>query len=159
MSLGRRHKRWTEAELRRMNVAVIGPKKAPKPPRDPRIFGGFCFRVPWPPSWNNATANTERGRIKSRAAKAYVRNVLAALIEQNVPRNRISHPLSITMRQHANNSRSDCANFEKLLVDSLVRHNVLAEDNRTIVKQIHIYDCERSETPFIEVSIAAVSAN
>lgn len=166
----RRSRRWTSQELaeatvrlERLGVLESDSRKIlampqAKRPRDDRPFAGFSFRLPWAPSVNNAFYNRAQGegRGKSKKAKVFADAAHLALIEQNVPRNYIGHPIAVHIVQHASRDSGDVDNYIKIILDCLKNSGVIHDDNRSIVKEVHIYDGTRVERGCEAVDVRVV---
>jgi Holliday junction resolvase RusA-like endonuclease len=127
-------------------------------PRDNRPFAGFYFRLPWAPSVNNAYYNKNAGRGKSKKSRVFAEACCFALMEQKVPCQGLGHPMAIHITQHASRDAGDLDNYIKLVIDSLKEFGVIYDDNRSIVKDVHIVDGTRVKAgnEYIEVRIACV---
>lgn len=123
-------------------------------------FGGFSFRLPWAPSVNGCYFNLQKkGRVRTTKAREFEAAAIASLLEQQVPRKQICHPLAVHVVQHADSARGDIDNGLKIVMDVLKKHGVIADDCREIVKRITVEDGERCKEPWVEVRISAVISN
>ncbi len=131
--------------------------KALPPDWDASLFGGFSFRLPWAPSVNSCYFNlAKKGRARTTRAREFESMAMAAMLEQNVPKNRISHQLAISITQYANSARGDIDNGLKIVLDCMKKYGVIADDNREIVRRITVEDGERAEVPWVSVHVSAV---
>lgn len=152
MSVTEAHYAALLANQRRASVPV-------KPAREWNYlrFESFTFRLPWAPSVNSCYANvTGKGRVKTTAAREYRKSVWLAVLEQRVPRRILAHPLSISITQHARDGRGDPDNGIKIVLDVMKVLDVIADDNREIIKALHVYDGARTHAPYVVVSVEPV---
>jgi Holliday junction resolvase RusA-like endonuclease len=125
------------------------------------LFTLIEFKIPWAPSVNNAYATAKNGgRFKVKRHKIFEQSVWVAMHEQNVPKKGIAHPCSVTLIQHAKQSaRSDIDNGIKCVLDALKKFGVIHDDNRNIVKEVHVIDgprCQDWQEPCVIVRIEPV---
>lgn len=158
---GRSGRRWTMEDLVTVQarVAAASPASTSSVPKSVRpewnysLFEAFEFNLPWAPSVNSAYANATCGRVKTSKARQFGELVWCALLEQRVPANCIAHPLVITLSQHAPSDQGDPDNGIKIVLDTLKRFGVLADDNRKIIKRLVVEDAEREEGGRVRVRI------
>lgn len=162
----RAHRHWTMADVVKVQgqqeaavvQRIVEPPAAYRPPYNHQPFGGFSFRLPWAPSVNHAYANAGKGRMKSAKVRQYASVVSAALMAGRVPCNCLAHPLAIHIVQHASSDRGDPDNGIKVVLDCMKRYGVIADDNRSIVKEVRVSDGQRvpAGSEFIEVRVSCV---
>lgn len=125
---------------------------------NPLPFGAIRLRLPWPPSVNHAYFNKAGGgRGKSKKLRAFIGQVWASIYEQRIPRRFLSHPMRVTINQHARNGQGDCDNGVKCVLDTLVKSGVIADDNREIIRELVVRDGARAKTPYITVEIECLN--
>ena len=92
-----------------------------------------------PPSLNSAFANggKARGRIKTKVAYQWETLAKGELMMQK--RRLVDPPYEVeyALGEPKINRRRDCANYEKLLSDFLVKYNILTDDCQ--IRSLHIY--------------------
>lgn len=117
-------------------------------------FARFTIRLPWAPSVNNAYPTGKHGkRFPSKVLANYKRDVWRSIYDQKIGRRMHAHPLTITITQHSKSDAGDPDNGIKAVLDALVQCNVIADDNRKIVKRITVEDGSRSKNPWVSVVI------
>jgi Holliday junction resolvase RusA-like endonuclease len=92
----------------------------------------LILNLPQPPSVNTAYNNSSRGRVKNQLYKNWIAEADLYLITSGQQKllNKIKPPYAVIYEiSKYNKVKRDCANYEKLLSDYLVRINVLEEDS------------------------------
>ncbi len=134
--------RWTETELA-AHQAKLGLR--------PSLIG--CkLTLPWPPSLNNAYANTERGRVKSEQLRRYKRRCAHQLSTQQYEQFGLAR-LKLCITLHPPTTHPfDIDNRIKALADCLQTAGVFNNDN-----QIDMIVIERAEVIKDGLAIVEVS--
>jgi Holliday junction resolvase RusA-like endonuclease len=90
------------------------------------------------------------GRVYySKASEGY-REILVDAFKQLYHGDPIDYPIAATFKIKGGSAAGDLSNFHKQVEDALVQGAVLKDDNRKIVREIHIYD-DLSGTAGIEL--------
>jgi len=90
--------------------------------------------LPWPPSVNNLFAGTKR-RYATKHYRTWRRHAEMEIMAARTPR--INGPVTISILLHPPDSRPrDPSNHVKAIEDTLVRMQVIRDDNGDVVKQI-----------------------
>ena len=95
--------------------------------------GEWKIEVPLPPSVNNAYLNARKGRVQSQKTKKWYsiakNSIFFSRSKYGDPR-AISPPYLIVYELYRPDKRiRDCANYEKLLSDLLVKYEVITDDS------------------------------
>lgn len=158
VNAGRPNRRWTAEDLQKIQAKIASATdpapKAVRPEWNYSLFAPVEFDLPWAPSVNSAYANATSGRIKTTKARNFGEFVWAALMHQRVPATCIAHPCIITLSQYAPDDRGDPDNGIKIVLDTMKRFGVLADDNRKIIKRLVVEDAGREEGGRVHVRIA-----
>ena len=100
----------------------------------------IALTLPLPPSVNELYFNMKgKGRVKTRAYRSYMRSAGWVLMGQRP--GSIEGPVQIKISLPASN-RKDPDNCAKALLDLLVAHRVIADDNPKIVREVVITTTE-----------------
>ena len=112
----------------------------------------ICLTLPWPPSVNHYWRNF-RGRIVIGAkGRAYRQAVIASVIEQGVPRDRISCRLAVNIDAYPpDNRRRDIDNINKALLDAIVAAEVIEDDG--LIDALSIIRLDPAKDGRVEVRI------
>lgn len=99
--------------------------------------------LPWPPSINNYW-RSYRGRVViSAKGRAWLKEAEIALLEQRIPRDRISHKLSVSIDQFPpDRRRRDIDNPYKVAGDLLVKAGVIEDDSLIYSLSMQRFDPE-----------------
>ncbi len=93
------------------------------------------FILPKPPSTNTLYINIGRGRAKSQRYKSWIEWAGLSLNAQ--ASKQITGPVAITIK--LNKGTGDLANYEKAIVDLLVRHKCIEDDCNVVdLHMIHV---------------------
>lgn len=86
--------------------------------------------LPMPVSINAAYANggSTRGRIKTKAAYAWIKEAEGDLMRQKRPQMKPPYLVVYSLGKPIINRRRDCFNYEKLLSDFLVKNGIIEDD-------------------------------
>lgn len=93
--------------------------------------------------------------VASKKAKDMEKNMARELSTQRGGRSAINRPSSVYMRLYRkDNIKRDLDNVATSVLDGLVRGEVIADDNYSIVKSLHIEDCGvDKDNPRVEIEI------
>lgn len=93
--------------------------------------------------------------IASKRAKDMEKNMASEFSTQRRGRSAIDIPSSVYMKLYRkDNIKRDLDNVATSVLDGLVRGNVIADDNYSIVKSLHIEDCGVDKNnPRVEIEI------
>lgn len=105
----------------------------------------ITLNLPKPPSVNTLFSNAPgRGRVKTPAYRAWLEEAGWALLSQKPAH--VTGPVCLDYLIH-DSGRADLGNLEKGLTDLLVSHEIIEDDNRSIVRRItlewspHVVGC------------------
>ena len=100
--------------------------------------------LPWPPSVNHYWRNFRGRMVIGAKGRAYRHAVIASVIEQNVPRDRISCRLAVSIDAYPpDNRRRDIDNINKALLDAIVAAEVIEDDGLIDALSIIRFDAEK----------------
>ncbi len=93
--------------------------------------------------------------VASKKAKDMEKHMARELSTQRGGRSAINRPSSVYMRLYRkDNIKRDLDNVATSVLDGLVRGEVIADDNYSIVKSLHIEDCGvDKDNPRVEIEI------
>jgi crossover junction endodeoxyribonuclease RusA len=92
--------------------------------------------LPKPPSVNNLHLNVRgRGRVKSPKYRAWIEHAGLALLMARPAK--LQGPVSIDC-EFEDKGSGDIDNFSKAVLDLLVRHQVIEDDRRSIVRRLNL---------------------
>jgi crossover junction endodeoxyribonuclease RusA len=116
-------------------------------------FDPMRFQMPWPPSLNHLYPTGRNGRrFLSKEGKAYHAAVVAELLRQRVPRNRIADRIELTLLiQPPDLRRRDISNLIKCVEDCLTHAGVWVDDCQ--VDALHVYRCLRYPGGIVTVEV------
>ena len=102
--------------------------------------------------------NRRTGRpmiVASKRAKDMEKNMVREFSIQRGERSAINRPSSVCMKLYRkDNIKRDLDNVATSVLDGLVRGEVIADDNYSIVKSLHIEDCGVDKNnPRVEIEI------
>lgn len=102
--------------------------------------------------------NRRTGRpmiVASKKAKDMEKNMVREFSIQRGERSAINRPSSVCMKLYRkDNIKRDLDNVATSVLDGLVRGEVIADDNYSIVKSLHIEDCGVDKNnPRVEIEI------
>ena len=102
--------------------------------------------------------NRRTGRpmiVASKRAKDMEKNMASEFSTQRGDRSAIDTPSSVYMKLYRkDNIKRDLDNVATSVLDGLVRGNVIADDNYSVVKSLHIEDCGVDKNnPRVEIEI------
>lgn len=93
------------------------------------------IRLPMPPSLNNAYPTNKQGRrYKSPRLVAWEQEAWYALLAQKPPK--IKGPVRLEYLYNEDETKADLGNLEKIPTDLLVKHGVIEDDRKSIVRDI-----------------------
>lgn len=93
--------------------------------------------------------------VASKRAKDMEKNMTSEFSAQRGRRSTINVPSSVCMKLYRkDNIKRDLDNVATSVLDGLVRGDVIADDNYSIVKSLHIEDCGVDKNnPRVEIEI------
>ena len=108
--------------------------------------------LPWPPSVNHYWRNFRGRMVIGARGRAYRHSVIAAVIEQGVPRDRISCRLAVSIDAYPpDNRRRDIDNINKALLDAIVAAEVIEDDG--LIDALSIIRFDPTKDGRVEVRI------
>ena len=100
--------------------------------------------LPWPPSANKRMGVFRGKMILSREARAWYAEASDAVAEQR-PKT-VTGPIHIRIYLYPPSKRKyDPDNKIKILLDCLVKNNLIEDDNNSIIKSLVVHSCEIDE--------------
>lgn len=123
------------------------------------------FNLPWPPSvnryWRSVTINGAARVLISREGNIYRSRVAETVMRNMQPgylRNRIVHPVAVTIEAHAPDRRArDLDNLPKAILDSLTHAGVWTDDS--LIDELHVLRRPVTKGGLVIVTIAHPSAH
>lgn len=115
----------------------------------------FSVTLPLPPSANKLFANVPgKGRVKTRAYKAWRRNAVLSIFAQVRADHRVGGPIALSVCVPSN-MRGDLDNRLKAGIDALVKSNRIDDD-----KHVHSIFILRggADAGTIEIKVASVTS-
>lgn len=109
--------------------------------------------LPVPPSANNLFRNVRKGRVVTERYQSWLNAAGWELQSQRIAP--IDGPVHLAIAINEKKTRCDLGNCEKATVDLLVKHGVIADDNKRVVRSISLYwspnvdRCEVTITPAV----------
>jgi len=100
-------------------------------------MGEVRLALPWPPSTNNLFVNVGNKRVPSRDYTAWRKEAGWTLQAQRPPKFKGAVTIGIELCP-AHSRRYDLDNRSKALLDLLVTHNVIADDNADVVREVSV---------------------
>lgn len=99
----------------------------------------LLYRLPWPPTVNNVYSVRRGRKLLSREGRLYADTAAMCLYAQGIPARAAQGPLTVTVELHAPDARArDVDNYNKAILDALVRSHVVVDDNRKTIRRLEI---------------------
>lgn len=113
--------------------------------------GCLTLTMPIPPSSNNMFINVpNRGRVKSKAYKAWIEDAGWTILQQGI--RRIAGPVTVHIRCKRLSGRADIDNRVKPVLDLLVLHRAIDDDRnvaRVSAEWADVESCTATITPVL----------
>lgn len=118
-------------------------------------FVRVSFSLPTPPAVNNLYGNRKdgKGRYRTASYEAWILHAGHVLNRARVPT--FSEPVKVRMSFPEPKGRADLDGKPKAILDLLVRHEILPDDNNKHVRELHLKWCEPGDLCRIEIEAAA----
>lgn len=99
----------------------------------------LLYRLPWPPTVNNLYPVNKGRKLLSHEGRLYADTAAMCLYAQGIPARPAQGPLTVTVELHAPDARRrDVDNYNKAILDALVRSHVVVDDNRKTIRRLEI---------------------